>query len=217
MALTTVEKRKRLTREESRALTRSRLIAVGREHFLRYGLGGAVVEKIAEEAGYSRGALYSNFDTKEELFLAVIQEQETRRSEIFRSILNEKSSSQERLRKLRDTFADLVMERDWIVLHTEFEAEALRNERIRESFLRFYRRTIRDGEELIKELMKVSDVTLSLKPNEFIMAMLSFSLGLAVNQKILGTELSKKSTRALIQSLFDDLISACLQRPFGVR
>jgi AcrR family transcriptional regulator len=208
MPLTTVEKRKRLTREESRALTRSRLIAVGREHFLRYGLGGAVVEKIAEEAGYSRGALYSNFDTKDKLFLAVIQEQETRRSEIFRSILNEKSSSQERLRKLRDTFADLVMERDWIVLHTEFEAEALRNERIRESFLRFYRRTIRDGEELIKELLKVSDVTLSLKPNEFIMAMLSFSLGLAVNQKILGTELSKKSTRALIQSLFDDLISA---------
>jgi hypothetical protein len=47
-----------------------------------------------------------------------------------------------------------------------------------------------------------------MKPADFIMAMLSFSLGLAVNQKILGTELSQKSTRALIQSLFDDLISA---------
>jgi TetR/AcrR family transcriptional regulator, transcriptional repressor of aconitase len=44
---------KRLTREESRAQTRATLIAVGREHFLRYGLGGAVAEKIAEDAGYS--------------------------------------------------------------------------------------------------------------------------------------------------------------------
>ena len=48
--------------------TRATLIAVGREHFLRYGLGGAVAEKIAEDAGYSRGALYSNFDGKEDLF-----------------------------------------------------------------------------------------------------------------------------------------------------
>ena len=65
--------RRRLTREQSRAVTRATLIAVGRAHFLRYGLGGAVAEKIAEDAGYSRGALYSNFDGKEELFLAVIQ------------------------------------------------------------------------------------------------------------------------------------------------
>lgn len=208
MPVTSIEKRRRLTREESRALTRTRLIAIGRAHFLRYGLGGAVAEKIAEEAGYSRGALYSNFDGKEELFLAVIREQEAHRFEIFRSILNEKSSSKERLRKLRDTFADLVMDRDWIVLHTEFEAEALRNDRARESFLKLYRQTIRDGESLINELLKSSEVTLSMRPADFIVAMLSFSLGLAVNQKILGTELSQKSTRALIQSLFDDLISA---------
>jgi hypothetical protein len=46
-----------------------------------------------------------------------------------------------------------------------------------------------------------------MKPNEFITAMLSFSHGLAVKQKILGSELSQKSARTLIQSLFDHLIS----------
>ncbi len=208
MPVATIEKRRRLTREESKALTRTRLIAVGRAHFLRYGLGGAVAEKIAEDAGYSRGALYSNFEGKEDLFLAVIREQEAHHFEIFRSILNEKSSSRERLRKLRDTFADLVMDPDWIVLHTEFQVEALRNERIRESFLKMHRQTIRDGENLINELLKSPEVTLNLKPGDFIMAMLSFSLGLAVNQKILGAELSQKRMRISIQSLFDDLISA---------
>ena len=54
MAETIVKPRRRLTREESRAQTRAALIAVGRRHFLRYGLGGAVTEKIAEDAGYSR-------------------------------------------------------------------------------------------------------------------------------------------------------------------
>ena len=70
---TITKPRKRLTRQASQAQTRATLLAVGREHFLRYGLGGAVAEKIAEDAGYSRGALYSNFNGKEDLFLAVIR------------------------------------------------------------------------------------------------------------------------------------------------
>jgi AcrR family transcriptional regulator len=208
MSVTITKPRKRLTREESRAQTRATLIAVGRAHFLRYGLGGAVAEKIAEDAGYSRGAIYSNFDGKEELFLAVIHEQDARRVKVFRSILNEESSSKERLRKMRDTFADLVTDREWILLHAEFEAEALRSERIRESFVKLHRQRICEGEELVRELLKSSEVTLNLKPNVFITAMLSLSHGLAVHQKILGTELSQKSTRALIRSLFDHLISA---------
>src|ERR1700678_105225 len=91
--------KKRLTREESRAQTRATLMAVGRKHFIRYGLGGAVAEKIAEDAGYSRGALYSNFDGKEELFLAVIREEQDRRTEALHSILQEEPPATERLRK----------------------------------------------------------------------------------------------------------------------
>src|SRR6201989_2884209 len=114
--------RKRLTREESRAQTRATLIAVGRRHFLRYGLGGAVAEKIAEDAGYSRGALYSNFAGKEELFLAVIREEQEHRVNVFSSILKQAPSAKQRLKKMRDTIADLLTDRDWIVLHAEFEA-----------------------------------------------------------------------------------------------
>ncbi len=205
--MNTVEMRKRLTREESRAQTRSRLIATGREHFLRYGLGGAVAETIAEDAGYSRGALYSNFNGKQGLFLAVIREEQARKFNIFRSILKEDFSSRERLKKIRDTFADIITDRDWIVLRSEFESEALRNEHIRESYVQLHRQLIRDGQAFIRDLMRSSEITLRLKPDDFIMAMLVFSHGLAVNQKILATELPQKSTRILIQSLFDHLIS----------
>jgi TetR/AcrR family transcriptional regulator, transcriptional repressor of aconitase len=208
MSITKTKPRKRLTREQSRAQTRATLIAVGRKHFLRYGLGAAVVEKIAADAGYSRGAFYSNFDGKEPLFLAVIQEELARRLNIFRSILREELSGKVRLRKLRDTIADLVTDRDWIVLRAEFEAEALRNEHIRQSFVEVHRQEIRDGGEIVRDLLRSSEVTLSLKPNDFTMIMLNLAHGLAVWQKLLGAELSQKSIRSLIQSLFDHLISA---------
>ena len=49
--LSTVPGRRRLSREESQKQARARLIAVGREHFLTFGLGGAKADRIAEEAG----------------------------------------------------------------------------------------------------------------------------------------------------------------------
>jgi TetR/AcrR family transcriptional regulator, transcriptional repressor of aconitase len=208
MSKTMSKPRKRLTREESRAQTRATLMAVGKEHFIRYGLGGAVAEKIAEDAGYSRGALYSNFDGKEELFLAVIREEQDRRTEAFHSMFKEEPSAKERLRKMREAIAELVTDPDWIVLRAEFEAGALRNERIRQTFVEVHRKQVRDGGNLIRNLAQSSDIHLGLKPNEFIMIILNLTHGLAVTQKILGAELSPKGTRHLIHSLFDHLISS---------
>src|SRR6202521_5618988 len=168
MPLSGTRPRKRLTREESQAQTRATLMAVGREHFLRYGLGGAVAEKIAEDAGYSRGALYSNFDGKEELFLAVIREEQDRRMEAFHSMFKEEPSAKERLKKMRDAIADVVTDPDWIVLRAEFEAGALRNERIRQTFVEVHRQQVRDAGNLIRNLARSSDVRMKLKPNEFI-------------------------------------------------
>src|ERR1700721_4350147 len=133
MALSGTKPRKRLTREESQAQTRATLIAVGRRHFLRYGLGGAVAEKIAEDAGYSRGAWYSNFDGKEDLFVAVIHAEQARHLNVFRALLKEEPSGKKRLKKMRDAIADLMRDHDWIVLRAEFGDVALRTEHIRKS------------------------------------------------------------------------------------
>ena len=198
---------KRLTREESRAQTRSTLMSVGRQHFLRAGLGGAVAEKIAEDAGYSRGALYSNFAGKEELFLAVIREEQARHANAFQAIIKKEPSGKIRLKKIRDAMANLVTDPDWIVLRAEFEAGALRSESIRKAFVEVHRQQIRDGGKLLRDLARSSDVHMNLKPSEFLVIMLNLTHGLAVTQKILGAELSPKGTRHLIYSLFDHLTS----------
>ncbi|MDF0529110.1 TetR family transcriptional regulator [Tsukamurella sp. 8F] len=64
----------RLTRAEQRARTRQELIDAARERFLQVGYGAASLEDIAEHAGYSKGAVYSNFTDKPTLCRAVLDE-----------------------------------------------------------------------------------------------------------------------------------------------
>jgi AcrR family transcriptional regulator len=62
-----------MTREQSRANTRERLLTAARSVFASNGFHGASVEEVASAAGFSTGALYSNFDGKEDLFLALME------------------------------------------------------------------------------------------------------------------------------------------------
>src|ERR1700681_2373300 len=63
----------RMTREQSKANTRERLLGAARSVFASSGFHGASVEEIATMAGFSTGALYSNFDGKEDLFLVLME------------------------------------------------------------------------------------------------------------------------------------------------
>jgi len=62
----------RLSQAESRALTRSRLIKAAGSVFAEKGFAAASLEEIADAAGYTRGALYYNFSSKDGLFVAVL-------------------------------------------------------------------------------------------------------------------------------------------------
>ncbi|MGH9137789.1 MAG: TetR/AcrR family transcriptional regulator [Acidimicrobiales bacterium] len=66
--------RRPLTRQESQAITRARLIKAGRRVFLKHGFYAASIEQVARAAGHTTGALYSNFDSKEALCLAVLED-----------------------------------------------------------------------------------------------------------------------------------------------
>src|SRR5689334_25020222 len=62
----------RLTRAESQARTRELLIRTARTLFLRDGYHATSLEKVADAAGFSKGAVYSNFGSKDELCLVVL-------------------------------------------------------------------------------------------------------------------------------------------------
>lgn len=65
----------RLTRTESMALTREKLLVSALETFLREGYAGATIETISENAGFSRGAFYAHFTSKEAILLEIVASQ----------------------------------------------------------------------------------------------------------------------------------------------
>jgi AcrR family transcriptional regulator len=67
-------KSKRLTRPERQAQTRQELLDAAARVFRRRGFQGASIEAIAADAGYTRGAFYSNFESKEQLFVELLQQ-----------------------------------------------------------------------------------------------------------------------------------------------
>jgi AcrR family transcriptional regulator len=67
-------KSQRLTRAESRARTRQDLLDAAARVFIQRGFQGASIEAIAAEAGYTRGAFYSNFESKVQLFVELLQQ-----------------------------------------------------------------------------------------------------------------------------------------------
>jgi AcrR family transcriptional regulator len=63
----------RRTQAERRARTRAALLEAAARGFSHYGYGNVVLERVASEAGYTRGALYHLFQGKEDLALAVVE------------------------------------------------------------------------------------------------------------------------------------------------
>jgi AcrR family transcriptional regulator len=99
--------RKRLTREESRAQTRDRLLDATYEIVVRNGIEEASIEDIAEAAGFSRGAFYSNFESKEELLCALLEREKAGWQQELRTLMGETASPEEVIQKARAYYVDL--------------------------------------------------------------------------------------------------------------
>ncbi len=65
--------RVRLSRAEQQRQTRERVLEAAEQLFVEKGFHGTSVDGVAAEAGYTRGAVYSNFESKEDLFFAVYE------------------------------------------------------------------------------------------------------------------------------------------------
>lgn len=73
----------RLTREQRRDLTRHELLAAAAAVFAARGYHAASIDDIADAAGFTKGAVYSNFVSKEDLFLALVRERQEQMLQAF--------------------------------------------------------------------------------------------------------------------------------------
>ncbi|HMG41957.1 MAG TPA: TetR/AcrR family transcriptional regulator [Acidimicrobiales bacterium] len=116
-----MSQRRPLTRQESQARTRSRLVRSAERVFLKQGYLAASIGQIARTAGYTTGAVYSNFTSKEDLGLAVIQRHMVKGIVAMQEQLDAAEPTvTARLAALGQWVDDQLGDEEWVVLVTEF-------------------------------------------------------------------------------------------------
>ena len=139
----------RLTRKESQARTRSKLMEAAGKVFACRGLERATVDEVAGEAGYTKGAFYANFKSKEELFLAMLDERFSQRLEEIDRVLESGAPVAEQARQAGMDFSEYVAaDPEWSRLFFEFAVQAMRDEEFRQELVtrhRTIRARIADG------------------------------------------------------------------------
>lgn len=118
-----------------RVHTRARILSAAGELFLSAGYARTSIEDICAAAGYTRGAFYSNFATKEDLLLALFDEQAAERiSELEHlAAAAEQLGPEERARRLVEALLRVeAAETGWILLFLEFRLLAARTSELAE-------------------------------------------------------------------------------------
>lgn len=150
--MSTSSPRPRLSRAEQQEQTRTRLLAAAADLFAERGVNGASVEQIAEHAGYSRGAFYSNFPDKQALVAALLMERTRHEAEEVEGIvLDPAATFDQRMDDLRAWHRERAANAgSWLLLRTELWLHAVRTQdadllrRIAEREL-FARRALAEG------------------------------------------------------------------------
>jgi len=167
--------RKRLTRQESKEVTRARLIEAAERLFVRKGFDDASVEEISEAAGYSRGAFYSNFDDKEQVFLAVIDGRRPKALDDFLETISERA---ERIAAVRDWFSIQWRLRDFVALRMEFSRRAMRDRSVRKHLADLRRRELQTYAASVDRYLGAADGAPAGPPEMVALVLLAVAHGL---------------------------------------
>jgi AcrR family transcriptional regulator len=121
-----------MTRAEKQQRTRGALLRSASKLFCRRGLEGTSVVEVAEDAGYTKGAFYANFKSKEELFLVMLDEKFSRELERIDRALAGTGDADQEARTAAAEYIHFASDQEWPRLYFEFAAHAARNEEFRQ-------------------------------------------------------------------------------------
>jgi TetR/AcrR family fatty acid metabolism transcriptional regulator len=140
-------------RRRRREETLRRLMEAALSVFARSGFDRATVDEIVREAGFSKGAFYVHFETKDDLFWAMLEERISRQLESFRHGVDHNMPVADNIRTILNAVFGLVREDPlWAPLFLEFGAHAARNRDVRLRLATMYER----WRELIVSILNAS-------------------------------------------------------------
>ncbi len=205
----------RLTRAEKQAQTRAELIQAASRVFARRGFQASTVEEIAEEAGYSHGAVYSNFAGKEELFLAVFEQYMTQRIEEVASATKVEGTFAQRARAAADQWMQRFSEdRPTFLLHLEFMIHAARNPHLSEQLGQRMAALRLEIERRLTDREAETRIALPLPPADLALIVRALGIGLAVEALNQPGEIDTRLYGNFV-ALIATLLESALQPPPG--
>ncbi|EJL30723.1 TetR/AcrR family transcriptional regulator [Brevibacillus sp. BC25] len=155
--------RRRLTQAERKQETRQLLIDAAIETFAQLGFHGASVDKIADYAGFTKGAVYSHFQSKEDLFLAILEGQMQLHVSNIHHVIDRQPSLSHFIEAMDAYFMSVQQQnRTWNMLNLEFLLYAMREESVRKRWSNMIIESVQHLSKAIQTLMpKERDSTLS--------------------------------------------------------
>jgi AcrR family transcriptional regulator len=142
-----------------REATRERMLEAARSVLAREGIQGASVEHICEQAGFTRGAFYSNFSSKDDLLLALFD----RERELMIARLRESADPAsladkgvvEAFTVILDRFLVLQpQDREWFLVHAEFQLRGVRHDAVGRAFVQSWHQVRHDFEEFMASVLE---------------------------------------------------------------
>ena len=171
----------RLTRVEQREKTRTCLVQAAAKVFTRRGYDKASLDEVAEEAGFTKGAVYSNFKGKEDLFLATIDAHFEERLESIKRVMQEEPDEQGTAHAAGMDFMDrLNADPEYFALFFEFWAYAQRNPAVKKKFLPRVQRF----RSALAELFEAKDVEMPLPADHLAAMLIAMAAGVAMEREL---------------------------------
>lgn len=172
---------KRLSRDQRKARTRELLLEAAGRVFARRGYHASSLDEIAEEAGFTKGAVYSNFHNKEDLFFELLDLRHAEQLRRAQEVIVAGRAPEEQVREAaRDFSRFLRLERDWFLLFVEFWAYAVRDPRLRRRFAGRVKENRDAVARIIGEQAAAMGIALPLAPERLATAVVALWNGFAI-------------------------------------
>src|SRR6266851_5234739 len=197
------------TRQTDRTrATRRKLLDAAKRIFAKDGFGAARLEDIAAGAGYTRGAFYANFKSKEDIFFALFEEWVRERIESLASALRRHSDPGEKLVALRTHYAELATDRRLVLISMEFKQFALRHPEAHARLRSSHRRIRASFGELFSEIMSALGRTIPIDYPAASACLGAVSQGLLLEHLLDPKTLSDGDVRQVLGLFFDSIFQA---------
>jgi AcrR family transcriptional regulator len=162
--------------------TRAALIATAERMFIENGYHATSLDAIAREAGFTKGAVYANFDAKEDLFLAVYERRSERFAKATLVSIREHGAAEAIHRLSRDTTTRRGRDDGWLAVFFEFWAHVLRNPDLREHFATLRARTREPLLDALVQAVAENGKAAPREPTPYVVAMFALQLGLTLER-----------------------------------